>query len=86
MPDEFWGVLAVPLIMGLVEVLKRRGLGDDWAAPVAVLLGVALSVGYQVAVVYPVAAPWLQAVLVGMALGLSASGLYSGARQVLVRE
>lgn len=82
MPEEFAGVLAVPFIVGLVEGAKRMGLDTVWATPVAVGLGVALSVGWQAAAAYPAAAPWLEALLWGIALGLAASGLYSGAKRV----
>lgn len=69
---EFFGVLAVPLIIGLVEVAKGTGLSGRWAAPLALALGVGLSLvavdeGLSVA----------GAVVRGLALGLSASGLYA---------
>lgn len=83
MPEEFAGVLAVPFIVGLVEAAKRLGMDAVWATPVAVGLGVALSVGWQAATVYPGAAPWLEALLWGIALGLAASGLYSGTKSVI---
>ncbi len=51
MPTEYSGVLAIPLIIGLVEAAKRTGLDTRWATPLAV------------------------------ALGLSASGLYSGTKK-----
>jgi hypothetical protein len=82
MPEEFAGVLAVPFIIGLVEAAKRLGMDAVWATPLAVGLGVTLSVAWQTAAVYPGAAPWLQALLWGVALGLAASGLYSGAKRV----
>jgi hypothetical protein len=82
MPEEFAGVLAVPFIVGLVEAAKRLGLDSVWATPLAVGLGVALSLGWQTAAAYPAAAPWMSAVLWGVALGLAASGLYSGAKRV----
>lgn len=83
MPTEFAGVLAVPLIMGLVEMAKRFGLETVWAAPMAVLLGVLLAVGWEMGTVYAEAQRWIQAVLWGVALGLSAAGLYSGGKKVV---
>jgi hypothetical protein len=76
---ELNGVVIVPLIVGLVEAAKRLGLPVQYAALMALGLGIAASVG-----------AWLtaqagghdlfDATLVGLALGLSASGLYSVAR------
>jgi hypothetical protein len=76
---EFGGVMVVPLIIGLVEMAKRAGLDARYAALLAVGLGVGISSGAWLAA-------WLggrglfDAALGGLALGLSASGLYSVAR------
>jgi hypothetical protein len=69
---EFFGVLVVPVIIGLVEVAKGTGLSARWAAPMALALGLGLSLiaaddGTTIA----------SAVMRGLALGLSASGLYA---------
>lgn len=81
MPTEYAGVLAIPLIIGLVEAAKRVGLGAVWATPVAVGLGLLISVGYVAARQVAGSEVWVDAVLWGLALGLSASGLYSGAKK-----
>jgi hypothetical protein len=71
--------MAVPLIVGLVELAKRLGLSARYAALLALGLGVAVSGGAWLAA-------WLggrglfEAALGGLALGLSASGLYSVTR------
>jgi hypothetical protein len=78
--EEIAGVASVPLIMGLVEVAKGMGLSPRWAPAVSLGLGLALSLGYRAALDVPAGAEWAQAVLSGLALGLAASGLYSGAR------
>ncbi|HEX9014672.1 MAG TPA: hypothetical protein VF960_01565 [Chloroflexota bacterium] len=83
MPTEYAGVLAIPLIIGLVEAAKRMGLDAVWATPLAVGLGLAVSVGYVAAQQLPGSETWLDAVLWGLALGLSASGLYSGTREAV---
>lgn len=80
---QFAGIAAVPFLVGLVEVAKRLGMDAVWATPLAIGLGVALSVGWQAVQVYPQAAPWFNAVLIGIALGLAASGLYSGTMKVV---
>ena len=83
MPTEYAGVLAIPLIIGLVEAAKRVGLDAVWATPLAIGLGLAISVGYVAAQQVPGSQAWLDAVMWGLALGLSASGLYSGAKKAV---
>ena len=80
--EEMAGVAVVPLIVGLVEVAKGAGLEARWAPAMALGLGLAVSLGYQAALGMPAGAAWAQAGLSGLALGLAASGLYSGTRAV----
>jgi len=82
--DELAGVALVPLIVGLVEMAKRLGLPIAWAAPLAVGLGLLASVGWTLAE-RGGADGLASAALVGVALGLSASGLYSGTKQLAQR-
>lgn len=80
---EWGGVVVVPLIVGLVEVAKRLGLSTRYAALVSLTIGLAISLGAWVATqAGEPAREGFQAALVGLALGLSASGLYSVARAV----
>jgi hypothetical protein len=85
MGEELGGIALVPLIVGLVEMSKRLGLDAAWAAPLAVGLGLLACVGW-VGALSPASAPspesLARATLMGIALGLSASGLYSGLKQV----
>ena len=83
MPTEYAGVLAIPLIIGLVEAAKRLGMGAVWATPMAIGWGLAISVGYEAASQTPGSEVWLNALLWGLALGLSASGLYSGTKKAV---
>ena len=69
---EFFGVLVVPVIVGLVEVAKGTGLSARWAAPMALGLGLALSL-----IAADDGMTMAGAVMRGLALGLSASGLYA---------
>jgi hypothetical protein len=80
MDVQYGGVMIVPLIIGLVEVGKRLGLGTAYAAPVAVGLGLLISVGYTAAAGLPGGGALADATLRGLALGLSAAGLYSGVK------
>lgn len=81
MAGEIAGVMVVPLIVGLVEVAKRLGLPRGWAPAVAVGLGLAIALGGE-ALGLAGAAAWRDAAVTGLALGLSAAGLYSGARAI----
>lgn len=81
MDQQYAGVLAVPLIAGLVEGIKRMGLDAKWAFPLSIGLGLALSVGYEAVTVPNLAADWFNAVVLGLGFGLSASGLYSGVKK-----
>lgn len=76
MPVEVYGVLLTPLIVGVVEVAKRAGL----PARLAPLLALALGLGIAGALAAQPAPA--RVALWGLALGLSAVGLYSGARAV----
>ncbi len=78
--DEFAGVAGVPLVMGLVEVAKRVGLSSRWAPALAVGVGLTLSLAYRAALGLPAGEAWAQATIGGLALGLTAAGLYSSAR------
>ena len=75
MDAEYNGVMIVPTIIGLVEVGKRLGLRAAYAAPLAVGLGLSISVGYTTAAGLPGGGAVADAVLRGLALGLSAAGL-----------
>ena len=78
MDAMFGGFVMVPVIVGLVEVARRLGLAPVYRAPLAVALGLLLSVGYTVATGLPGGEALANAVLWGLALGLSAAGLHSG--------
>ena len=70
---ELYGVSAVLVIIGLVQLAKSVGFNGKYGGVLAVALGVATSVGYTLFN----EAEIFRAVIVGLALGLSAAGLYS---------
>jgi len=82
-PGEIAGVALVPLIIAIVALAKSLGLENRWAPLAAVAAGVAIVVGNQAANVVPGFSDWYQAVLVGLAAGLAAVGLYSGTKNSL---
>lgn len=75
-------VLVVPLIVGLVEWLKAQGLPSRWAPLASVGLGVLIAALSLLAQRYPTVADWGGVAIVGVILGLAASGLYSGQKAV----
>lgn len=74
------GVAAVPLIVALVEAAKAAGLPPRWAGVLAVVLGLLTSLAYRATESVSDGRAWVDATLLGLALGLSAAGLYSGTR------
>lgn len=77
--SEAFGVLLLPLVLGVVEVAKRAGVPRRLLPLLALVLGV----GLMGAVIYrPDAA---RVVVWGVTLGLSAMGLYSGGKAVIGR-
>ncbi|MGI5882336.1 MAG: hypothetical protein ACOX7L_04620 [Dethiobacteria bacterium] len=69
-----YGMALVPIIMGLIELLKRVGIPKRYTPLFAVLIGI-LCGFYYIAPDDP-----KKAVLLGIVLGLSSIGLYSGTK------
>lgn len=72
-----YDVAIVPLIMGVVELLKRLGLPAKFAALASAILGII------VGLVYVSPGDVAKGILVGLSLGLAASGLYSGTKNTI---
>lgn len=75
--NEYITLILVPILIGILEVLKRTDLFDKKFIPVASLvLGVILGIvftGFNVK----------DGIIAGLFIGLSAVGLYSGTTNVL---
>ncbi len=69
-------ISAVAIIIGIIEALKNFGLDTKMAPVVAVILGLLISFGLS----YYGETKAFEAVIMGLAVGLSAVGLYSGAK------
>lgn len=67
------GVAALPVVIGVVEVLKRAGLPDRWAGVVALLLGIGGALLFGAAAGLDVTTSLAQ----GLLVGLAASGAWS---------
>jgi len=74
---EVYDVAIIPLIVGIVELCKQIGLPNKFAAVLSAILGVVIGLVY----VAPENPP--KAILVGLSMGLSASGLYSGVKNTV---
>ena len=68
---EIYDIAIAPLILGIVELMKKLGLPGKFSGLVATILGIVIGILY----LYPENV--LQGILVGMSMGLTASGLYS---------
>ena len=76
--SDFVGLAAVPVVVGLVEVCKRWIADDRWYPIIALAFGVAINL----TIAYQTGTDYLLAGLVGIVVGLAASGLYSGGKAV----
>ncbi|WP_203363718.1 hypothetical protein [Bacillus sp. REN10] len=76
---DFYNVVIIPLILGIVEVFKRAGLPTKYSPIVAVFFGLLFGVFY-------LNQGMKQGIIVGLMLGLSASGLYSGSKNVMEKR
>lgn len=74
-----FGIAVIPAVIGLVEVCKTLGLPTRAAPALAVAFGVLAALAQLEAGTWP----WIQAVVLGVSFGLSASGLYAGVKTVL---
>ncbi|HLU22476.1 hypothetical protein [Lederbergia graminis] len=77
---EVYDVMIIPLIIGLVELCKKVGVKTRWL-PV-----IALGLGIIIGIVYIADFNLKQGILVGTMLGLSASGLYSGSKNMMEKK
>ncbi|MCJ7843440.1 hypothetical protein MUB24_21695 [Lederbergia sp. NSJ-179] len=77
---EIYDVLVIPLIIGLVEAFKIAGVSKRF------LPLIAIGVGIVIGIVYMTELNLKQGILVGIILGLSASGLYSGTKNTIERK
>src|SRR5579884_1084041 len=73
-----FGVAVIPAIVGLTQVAKDAGIPSTFAPGIAVVLGILAGL----AQLYAGTWPWIQAVVLGITFGLSACGLYAGAKTV----
>jgi hypothetical protein len=73
----------VPVIVGLVVLALRLGLRPIWETPAAVVLSVSISLGYTLAGHVPDGTEVVDALLRGVAVGLTSAGLIATIRRLL---
>ncbi|MCU9594552.1 hypothetical protein OEV82_08790 [Caldibacillus thermolactis] len=76
---EIYDVAIIPLIAGITEIFKKIGLPAKYSPIVAIFLGIIITL------VYVDVTP-KEGVLVGIMLGLSASGFYSGTKNLVEKR
>jgi len=72
---EFYSLVVIPLIVGVVEVLKRAGLPIKYAPLTSLAIGFFFGVFFIES--------FKEGIIVGMMVGLSATGLYSGSKHIM---
>lgn len=73
MDPVIYDVALIPATMGLVDVAKRAGLPSKYAPILSLGIGVALGIATSLDNLQ-------KGIITGIAIGLSASGLYSGTK------
>lgn len=77
MDFQVYGLALVPLLIAVIAMLTTLGLPKRFAPVISVALGVV------VGIIYLAPGDIKQGVLIGMALGLSSVGLYSGTKNTI---
>jgi len=71
------GIPLVLVIFGLVEFVKSLGLSGKVLTVVSLVLGLLVGFAYRFTIITPQTfADWFSAIVFGLALGLTASGIY----------
>jgi hypothetical protein len=72
------GIPLIAVIFGLVEFAKRFGLKGNWLTIFSMVLGVGLGIAYKISESgVPIGySNWFGVCIFGLALGLTASGIY----------
>ena len=74
-------VFVIPMIVGLVDLARRAGLRPTQSAGLAVLLGLGVRLAYAAATGVAEPGAWVDAVVQGLTIGVSAAGLATELRQ-----
>ncbi|HBT19826.1 MAG TPA: hypothetical protein DEA47_00365 [Peptococcaceae bacterium] len=77
MEISVYGISLIPIIVGIVQLAKKFGFPTRFAPLLSLLLG------FTAAFVYIAPGQPKEAVLLGLVMGLSAVGLYSGSKNTI---
>lgn len=81
------GIPLILVVLGLVEWSKRLGVEGKQLQILSMLVGITLGILYQYSVFSLITfSDWFGAIVYGLVLGLSASGIYDAVRSALARE
>lgn len=73
----------IALIIGIAEVIKRLGLPKRWIPLIDLILGLISGICvYGLHLNYDI----VESIVIGLAMGLSACGLFSGVKNVIKEE
>jgi hypothetical protein len=72
---DYNGIALIPIITILVDVIKKAGLPSNFAPLVSLVLGVVF--GF----IFDSSGDIKSAIVTGLIMGMSASGLYSGGKE-----
>ena len=72
------GIPLILLVFGMVEFTKKLGLTGIWLMLTSMILGILFGIAYQVSTSGMPASvtEWISTIALGLAIGLSASGVY----------
>ncbi|MCU9595865.1 hypothetical protein OEV82_15780 [Caldibacillus thermolactis] len=73
---NIYDIALVPLISGLVEVFKQIGVPNRYCSLISIIIGLIFGI------LFIEEGTLKSSILIGLMLGLSASGLYSGTKCV----
>lgn len=71
---EFFNLIVIPLIIGITEVIKKAGFPKKYSPIISVILGLFFGIFYLETLG--------EGIIIGLMVGLSATGLYSGSKNV----
>jgi len=77
MDFQIYGLALVPLLIAVMAVLTMVGLPKRFVPVISVILGVVIGI------IYLSPGDIKQGVIIGIALGVSSVGLYSGAKNTI---
>ena len=72
---EFYSLVIIPMIIGIVEVLKGAGLPIKYSPLASLILGLLFGLFFIES--------FKEGLIVGLMVGLSATGLYSGSKNLM---